>query len=243
MNKLILAAVAATSIFAANAAENNDNAANDWRISVGGTARGSMKAYVDGFSSARFETYGVDLDLQYRALSAGDFNLWAGIGGTYTPKQHIGSVSYAEIDNSGAPYATTENYGVGKMDVAVGEFRLMLVPEYALTERWTVGARIGAAFDWIQASYKYTMWGRTSLPAYGEPIPYGPYSEKGHMTEFLAQAILGLQTTYMFTDNLGLYANIDYRCGGDVSFKEDGEEFAKLKMNGWVAGVGALLSF
>ncbi len=243
MNKLILAAVAATSIFAASAAENNDDAPNDWRISVGGTARGSMKARVDDSYSARFETYGVDLDLQYRAFSAGDFNLWAGLGGTYTPKQHIGTETYAEIDNSGAPVATAENYAVGKMDLASGEFRLMLVPEYALTKRWTIGARIGVAFDWLQASYKYTIWGVTSQPLDGVRVPYGPYTETCNDTQFLAQAILGLQTTYMFTDNLGLYANIDYRCGGDVSFKEDGEEFAKLNMNGWVAGVGAVLSF
>ncbi len=242
MNKLILAAVAATSIFAAHAAENNDNAANDWRISVGGTARGSMKAYVDGFSSARFETYGVDLDLQYRALSAGDFNLWAGIGGTYTPKQHIASKSISMTDTSGAPYVTIESNLAGKMDVAMGEFRLMLVPEYALTERLTVGARIGAAFDWVQGTLKGAMWGVTTTSR-GRVFPVGPYTDSERSTEFLAQAILGLQTTYMFTDNIGLYANIDYRCGGDVSFKEDGEEFAKLKMNGWVAGVGALLSF
>lgn len=243
MNKLIIAAIAATSIFAANAAEGNNEESNDWRISVGGTARGSMKAYALGFDSARFETYGVDLDLQYKAFSAGDFNLWTGIGGTYIPKQHIASKSEAAVDNSGAPYAISEHHAAGKMDVAMGEFRLMLVPEYALTKRWTVGARIGAAFDWVQASYRYTMWGSTTMSVPGEAIPYGPYSEKGHSTEFLAQAILGLQTTYMFTDNLGLYANIDYRCGGDVSFETEGDEFAKLDMNGWVAGIGAVLAF
>ncbi len=241
MNKLILAAVAATSIFAANAAENNDNAANDWRISVGGTARGSMKAYVGDLASKRCEAYGADLDLQYRAISAGDFSLWAGIGGTYLPKQHWGTQSFSEV--YGDPDLMFEDYGIGKMDVAVGEFRLMLVPEYALTKNWSVAARIGVAFDWIRASLKITTWSAMTDSISGIPEPYGPYTESDHYTEFLAQAILGLQTTYMFTDNLGLYANIDYRCGGDVSFKEDGEEFAKLNMNGWVAGVGALLSF
>lgn len=242
MNKLILAAVAATSIFAANAAENNDNAANDWRISVGGTARGSMKARVGDLASKRCEAYGADLDLQYRTLTAGDFSLWAGIGGTYLPKQHLGIQSFAEIDDVD-PTLIFEDYGSGKLDVSSGEFRLMLVPEYALTENWSVAARVGVAFDWIRASLKITEWGTMVDNIFGITMPYGPYTETCHDTKLLAQAILGLQTTYMFTDNLGLYANIDYRCGGDVSFKEDGEKFAKLDMNGWVAGVGAVLSF
>ncbi len=241
MNKLILAAVAATSIFAAHAAENNDNAANDWRISVGGTARGSMKAYVGNLASKRCEAYGADLDLQYRALSAGDFSLWAGIGGTYLPKQHLGTQSYLDIDNEN-PTLIWEDYGSGKLDISSGEFRLMLVPEYALTKDWSIAARIGVAFDWIRASLM-TTWGMNIIDIIdGTEMPMSG-AETTRYNEFLAQAILGLQTTYMFTDNLGLYANIDYRCGGDVSFKEDGEEFAKLNMNGWVAGVGALLSF
>lgn len=242
MNKLIIAAVAAASIFAVNAAESNTDTANNWRISVGGTARGSMKAIDGELASRRCEAYGADLDLQYRAFSMGDFSLWAGMGGTYLPKQHWASQSFAEVDTSD-PGTTYEGYGSGKLDVAVGEFRLMLVPEYALTESWTVGARIGVAFDWLRAALKTTVGGQITDSIYGMKIPFGPETETDHFNEFQTQAILGLQTTYMFTDFLGLYANIDYRCGGDVSLKKDGEEYAKINMNGWVAGVGAVFSF
>ena len=57
-------------------------------------------------------------------------------------------------------------------------------------------------------------------------------------TEFAAQAIMGLQATYMFTDHIGAYANVDYRCGGDVDFR-----FASLDLDGWYAGVGVTVAF
>lgn len=244
MNRLIIAAVAATGIFAANAAEEQGSAAN-WRLTIGGLARGSMKAQVGDFGSKRCEAYGADLDVQYRAFMAGDFSLWAGVGGTYVPKQRMGSASFYERDTSD-PDITIEEGGRATMDMAIGECRLLLAPEYALTDRWSFGARVGVAFDWVRATVKSSDWGRTDIHVPGLPstvLPFGPYSESERFTEFVAQTILGLQTTYLQTDNLGLYANIDYRCGGDATFTKGGEQYANLDLDGWCAGVGVVVAF
>ncbi len=243
MKKLMIAAIAAAGLGAAFAADEGE--ANNWRLSIGGLARGSMKATPGDLGATRCEAYGADLDVQYRAFSAGDFSLWAGVGGSYIPKQRLCSMSFHELDNSD-PEVTDETNGRGSMDIVTGEFRMMLVPEYAITERWTLGARVGVAFDWVRATLKATTWGMTDIHVAGTPqivIPYGPHSESERFTEFATQAILGLQTTYMFTNNLGLYANIDYRCGGDAKFSKDGEQWAKLNMDGWCAGVGVVFAF
>ena len=79
--------------------------------------------------SDRAELYGADLDLYYRAVEADGFSLWAGIGGTFTPYQDAGKVSFHEKDASD-PYTTIELGGKGECDVGYGEFRMMLVPEY-----------------------------------------------------------------------------------------------------------------
>lgn len=244
MNRLIIAAVAATGIFAAHAAEERGTAPN-WRLTVGGLARGSMKAQTGDLGSKRCEAYGADIDFQYRAFQAGDFSLWTGIGGTYLPKRRMGSSSFYEHDASD-PDVTIDLGGSGKMDAALGECRLLLVPEYAVTERWSVGARVGVAFDWVRAKVESSVWSRTDIHVPGLPstvIPAGPYSESERFTEFVAQAILGLQTTYMFTDSLGLYANVDYRCGGDATFERGGERYASLDLDGWCAGAGVVVAF
>lgn len=246
MNRLIImAAAAATGLGAACAAEDGGQGmatARNWRLTVGGLARGSMKAQVGDLGSKRCEAYGAELDFQYRAFQAGDFSLWTGLGGTYVPKQKMGSWAFAEIDNSD-PAITLEDYGTGKMEAAVGEFRLLLVPEYALTERWTVGARVGVAFDWVRATFKLSEWGVMNDHLSGITLPYGPYNETDRVTDFVAQAILGLETTYMLTDGFGLYANIDYRCGGNATFDVDGDRIGELNLDGWCVGVGAVVSF
>ena len=154
----------------------------------------------------------------------------------------MGSWAFAEIDNSD-PAITLEDYGTGKMEAAVGEFRLLLVPEYALTEHWTVGARVGVAFDWVRATFKLSEWGVMNDHLSGITLPYGPYNETDRVTDFVAQAILGLETTYMLTDGFGLYANVDYRCGGNATFDVDGDRIGELNLDGWCVGVGAVVSF
>ena len=245
MNKIMMAAVAATGIFAAGAAESGQGPANGWRLSVGGLARGSMKAQVGDLAAKRCEAYGADFDVQYRAFSSGDFSLWTGVGGTYVPKQKMGSSSFYECDASD-PTITVEDGGKGRLEAAMGEFRILLVPEYALTERWTVGARIGAAFDWVRGTVDSTVWSRTDIHVPGLPstvIPVGPFRENDHFTEFVTQAVLGLQTTYLLTDSVGLYANVDYRCGGNATFEKGGERYAELNLDGWCVGAGVVLAF
>lgn len=247
MNRLIImAAAAATGLGAACAAEDNgQGTARNWRLTVGGLARGSMKAQVGDLGSKRCEAYGAELDFQYRAFQAGDFSLWTGVGGTYVPKQKMGSSSFYECDASD-PTITVEDGGKGRLEAAMGEFRILLVPEYALTERWMVGARIGAAFDWVRGTVDSTVWSRTDIHVPGLPstvIPVGPFRENDHFTEFVTQAVLGLQTTYLLTDSVGLYANVDYRCGGNATFEKGGERYAELNLDGWCAGVGAVVSF
>ena len=244
MNKLMIAAVAAMGVFAAFAAEEVAAPAQNWRLTVGGVARGSMKGKI-GNLSERCEAYGADLDIQYKAVSAGDFNLWAGIGGSYIPNQHAGKMSFSQCDDSD-PSVTMEVGGRGELDVAYGEFRMMLVPEWQITERWTLGARVGVAFDWLRSTIDATTWSSTSIHIPGNPdivIPVGPDSESYHMSEFVAQAIMGLQTTYMFGDNVGLYANFDYRCGGCVDFEKNGQKYGELNMNGWFVGAGVVVQF
>lgn len=244
MKKLIIAAVAAAGICAAHAAEE-EGAAQNWRLTVGGLARGSMEARIGDLGSKRCEAYGADLDFQYRAFQAGDFSLWAGVGGTYVPERRLGSGAFRERDASD-PDVTIDLGGSGKMDAALGECRLLLVPEYAITARWSVGARVGVAFDWVRAKVRSSVWSRTDIHIPGLPstsIPAGPYGASERFTEFVAQAILGLQTTYMFTDNLGLYANVDYRCGGDATFEKGGSRYASLDFDGWCAGAGVVVAF
>lgn len=240
MKKIIIAAVAVSAVCAAFAADEGQGASNNWRLSVGGYARGSMKLKSEGFGSIRSEAYGADLDARYRAFQAGDFSLWAGLGGSFTPYQQLATESYGSCRTYGR--TTIEENASAKANVSAGEFRLMLVPEYALTERWSVAARVGVAFDWVRLQYSARYWG--SMTSGGQTlVSYGPVKESGKDTDFVTQAILGLETTYMLTDNLGLYANIDYRCGGNATFKDEGDKVAELNMDGWYAGVGAVVTF
>ena len=242
MNKLMIAAVAAFGLFAANAAEENENAGlgNNWRLSIGGFARGSMKASGQNLSK-RCEAYGADLDLQYRAFKAGDFNLWAGIGGSMTPFQEIGSSHHGQYESDG--FTTWQSANDIKARISGGEFRLMLVPEYEIADSWTIGARIGCAFDWMRLSYRSSYWSKMAIDLTPPLVLETNGSESDKDTEFVTQAILGLQTTYMFTDNLGLYANIDYRCGGNVKFESQGQQVGELNMDGWYAGAGVVVAF
>ena len=239
MKKIIIAAVAVSAVCAAFAADEGQGASSNWRLSVGGYARGSMKLKSEGFGSIRSEAYGADLDARYRAFQAGDFSLWAGLGGSFTPYQQLATESYGKCRSDGR--TTIEENNSAKANVSAGEFRLMLVPEYALTERWSVAARVGVAFDWVRLQYSARYWGSATIG--GTPLASYGVKESGKDTDFVTQAILGLETTYMLTDNLGLYANIDYRCGGNAKFKDEGDTIAELNMDGWYAGVGAVVTF
>jgi hypothetical protein len=245
MKKLVIAAFAAGLIGLVQANElQEENGGQNWRITAGGFARGSMKAKIGNLSD-RVVLYGGDIDLYYRAVEANGFTLWAGIGGTFTPYQDAGKVSFYEKDASD-PYTTIELGGKGEFDVGYGEFRMMLVPEYEVKEGWSIGGRLGVAFDWLRARGSFSTWSKTAIAIPGIPtttIPVGPTSDSENYSDFNAQAILGLQTTYLFTDNFGFYASLDYRIGDEAEFKENGEKVGKLDMDGWYAGAGVVVQF
>ena len=92
----------------------------------------------------------------------------------------------------------------------------------------------------------------TQIPARGDtrpPILVGtralPPNEDStkKFSDFVAQGVVGLQTTYLFTDNIGFYSAIDYRAGDEADFKKSGDKYGSLKMNGWYASAGLVLQF
>jgi hypothetical protein len=245
MKKLMIAAFAAGLIGLVEANElQEENGSQNWRITAGGFARGSMKAKI-GNMSDRAELYGADLDLFHRVFEKGNFSFWAGIGGAFTPYQDVGEISFKAVD-ANDPYTTIELGGKGDLEVGYGEFRMLLVPEYNVTENWTIGARIGVAFDWLRARGSLSTWSRTTINTPGIPstsIPVGPSNDNEKFSDFVAQGVVGLQTTYLFTDNLGFYSAIDYRVGGEAEFKKNGEKYGSFDMNGWYASAGLVLQF
>ncbi len=245
MKKLMIAAFAAglTCLVQANELQEENDTQN-WRITAGGFARGSMKAKI-GNMSDRAELYGADLDLFHRVFEKGNFSFWAGLGGTFTPYQDVGEISFNAVD-ANDPYTTIELCGKGDLEVGYGEFRMLLVPEYNVTENWTIGARIGVAFDWLRARGSLSTWSRTTINIPGIPstsIPVGPSNDNEKFSDFVAQGVVGLQTTYLFTDNLGFYSAIDYRVGDEAEFKKNGEKYGSFDMNGWYASAGLVLQF
>ena len=62
-------------------------------------------------------------------------------------------------------------------------------------------------------------------------------------TEFAAQGIVGLQATYLFFENFGLYANVDWRLGDKTEFDFGDDRHASVDMSGWYWGVGAVVTF
>jgi hypothetical protein len=244
MKKLMIAAFAAGLAGLVQANElQEENDSRNWRITAGGFARGSMKSKIGNLSD-RVELYGADMDLYYRAVEADRFSLWAGIGGTFTPYQDAGKVSFYE--KTGDEFTSIEIGGDGELDVGYGEFRMMLVPEYEIISGWTAGARLGVAFDWLRARGKMSTWSKTTIAIPGIPattIPVGPSNESENYSDFNVQAILGLQTAYFLTDNFGFYASIDYRVGDEAEFKKNGEKVGGLNMDGWYAGVGVVVQF
>lgn len=266
MNKLtIVAALAAlgTSAFAAEPQlEKEDGQWNNWRITVGGFGRGNMKTTLKGMGDDRVTAYGVDLDVQYNIWQNENFNIWGGIGGTFCPSQNVSggfgtrsSESTHEVSEDGSTTVDFDSSTDSRADVELGygEFRMMLVPEWKVTDAFALGFRAGVAFDWINAKtngrqdWNWNQHTVIDIPPYvHEVIDLGDAGSSGFsdsQTEFAAQAILGLQATYMFTDWVGLYANFDWRLGGETDFKMANNQELSVDMSGWYWGVGAVVSF
>lgn len=262
MKTVIVCAVACMGAAAAWAADAQPElteqtaGGTNWRLTVGGFGRGSMRASLPGLGSDRMTAYGADLDVQYRVWGNARFDVWAGIGGTFCPRQDAtsGRSARTQTDHQvSADGYTTYDFSFSerantRVDLAYGEFRMLLVPEWKVTERLSLGTRLGVAFDWVIAhasSRRDWRWNSTftfDIPGMEPTVDRDGDSGSTHgsdsQTEFAAQAIMGLQATYMFTDHIGAYANVDYRCGSDVDFR-----FASLDLDGWYAGVGVTVAF
>ena len=262
MKRLIIAALAASEICAAFASEDGASAEKNWRITVGGFGRGDVKASVLGMGSDRVEVYGADLDVQYSVWQNDMFNIWAGIGGTFCPRQGASdgfgssrTQSSHDVSTDGSTVIDF-NYGEenrGSLDMGYGEFRLLLVPEWKATDSLSFGVRLGVAFDWINAKYSGRQnwaWNQQiaiDIPPYIHDVSdlsdSGSNGATESETKFAAQGIVGLQATYLFFENFGLYANVDWRLGDKTEFDFGDDRHASVDMSGWYWGVGAVVTF
>lgn len=242
--------------------EKQEGRWNNWRLTIGGFGRGNMKTTMKGLGDDRVTAYGADLDFQYNVWQNRNFNLWAGIGGTFCPRQKASdgfgsSRSTNSHTTSDDGYVTTDvntydSYR-GDVDLGYGEFRMMFVPEWKVTDSLAVGARVGVAFGWINVKasgcneWNWNSRIATYIPPYVDDVTTdgdsGRTDWSDSQTEFAAQAILGLQATYMFTDWVGLYANFDWRLGGETDFQMADNQEVSVDMSGWYWGVGAVVSF
>lgn len=267
MKKLMIigAALVAGVVFAQEAQPELEvqeaDSGNNWRITVGGFGRGNIKTTLTGLGDDRATAYGVDLDVQYSIWQNENFNIWGGIGGTFCPRQNacdgFGGRSGKSTHDVSDDGSTTIDYNYSSdskasVDLGYGELRLMLVPEWKVTEEFSLGFRAGVAFDWINAKvdarniWSWTQHTVVDVPPYVHEVldldDAGSSSASDTQTEFAAQAILGIQATYMFTDYAGLYANFDWRLGGETTFNTDAGDL-DVDMSGWYWGVGAVFSF
>ena len=261
---LVAAALCACAAMAEEAAtelvEETDSLPR-WRLTVGGFGRGDVRTKLKGATADREQLWGADIDVQYNVWGNDYFNVWVGIGGSFCPSSdafgRAGVGSRSEHDVSEDGFVTYDfNYSSRErrtVDLGYGELRLMAVPEWKVTERFSIGARVGVAFDWIRAECKHdSNWAWNSrfvVDIPGIPVDIDEDSDRGggshsdSSTEFAAQAIVGVQATYMFLDWMGIYANCDWRIGGDTTFKTSyGDQFA-VDMSGWYAGAGMVVQF
>lgn len=113
--------------------------------------------------------------------------------------------------------------------LSTGEFRLMTIPQRYLTDDFALGLRLGASFNWLNIK---------SSTAQATAFQDASKSD----TQFAAQAILGVQATYMLNDRVGLYGNFDWRLGDEASFNTRAGE-STVDMSGWLWSTGAILTF
>ena len=232
-----------------------------WRLTLGGMGRGNIRAKLKGATADYEQLWGAEMDAQCNVWQNDKFNVWVGVGGTLCPSQDAyGSRSSSmrnEHNVSDDGFVTYDfNYNSSdrrSVDLGYGEFRLMVVPEWKVTEKFSLGARLGVAFDWMRAKCRReSSWAWNSLFVMDIPgvmVDLDADSDNGSsgggdsITEFAAQGIFGIQATYMFTEWIGLYANCDWRIGDDTIFKTDYGDRYSIDMTGWYAGAGVVVQF
>ena len=240
--------------------EKTDSPAN-WRLTIGGFGRGNVRTKLKGATADHDQLWGADMDVQYNVWENDNINVWVGVGGTFCPNQDAygsrgsgNSNTHTVSDDGFVTYDFNYNSRDRRsVELGYGELRMMAVPEWKVTERFSIGARVGVALDWMRAKCRRSSsWAWDSrfdinIPGLGATTDTdgdsGSSSDSDSVTEFAAQAIVGIQATYMFTDWIGLYANCDWRMGGDTTFKTDYGDRFSVDMSGWYAGAGVVVQF
>ncbi len=220
-----------------------DRSESNWRVTINGFGRFGQRIKMidneDGVSGKRNDLFGFGGDLQYRLLEKEDFNLWLSVGGSYAPEQDLATYHSYEIEEGDYGEAIASNMGV-KVDVETAEARLMLIPEWQLTESLALGLRAGIGV--MRASWKLSAWETTSSE-YEDT--YGAVGYNGD--EYTFVGLLGVQATWMFTENFGVMAYCDGRLGEDVDIKGDFDEgletIGELKGCGVEFGIGLTAQF
>lgn len=193
------------------------------KFSIGGFARGGLTVKLDkdlGGGDKSGEAYGAEADLLFAVAKKDDFTLWTGLGLSWAPQQEI-------VSDSGYLYGYGYYNGVFKLGYE--ELRLLVEPQYNITDNWSIGLRAGLALDLVHmkgnldSPYVY-MWGRR--------------------TTCIVQGLIGVKTSYMFTKEIGVYAAVDYRGGSSADFvKFYGQKILSMDMNGWYASAGLQVQF
>lgn len=208
------------------------------KVRAGLFVRGSMETSMNGFGLDKGTVVGPDAEILFDLYNEGAFSLWAGLGASATPTQEVAKKSL-----SGSIYYPGLGMLSGnlteKLKIADGEVRFILEPEYHIEDNWTINGRLGFALGIVHMS------GSLSAEGYAYDLYPGQlkYSAKATNTEPVFQGIIGVGTTYMFTEEFGLSCGIEYRATRSVDFDVEGENFGDFNMSGWHVNTGLVYIF
>lgn len=205
-----------------------------WRLMVGG-------AYVSGLEASNPDgkaddaTFGFSIDAMENLVESDYWNFWWGIGLSYMPSRDLGSTSTSSTTSYGTVFTDTTDY-----EASMFEFRVMLNPEWRVTEYWTLGALAGFAIDRVEFEAK------EHASAVNPVYPFMNQARSASVSEddVYLTGIFGVQTAYRITEHFGLYANATYRTSHDFTAKKNltnGEH--KLEVGGLNVGAGLFTEF
>ncbi len=170
-------------------------------------------------------------DLQFNLLSEEKFNLWMSIGGSAAPEQDFTEFYVSHGSPSTGKLSLTCDF-----DFAAYDLRLMLIPEWQLTDSLALGLRLG-----VGGSYYH--WEVDERLAAFSSSGSGSISAKWHDHDLTLQGIVGLQATWMLSENIGVFAFCDARVGDKMELELEGEKVGELSSTSVDAGLGITFAF
>lgn len=205
-----------------------------WRLMIGG-------AYVSGVEASNSDgkaddaMIGFSIDAMENLVESDYWNFWWGLGFSYMPSRDLGSTRSSSTTSYGTVYTDSTDY-----EASMFEFRVMLNPEWRVTEYWTLGALAALAIDRVEFEAK------EHASAVNPVYPFLNQSRSASVSEdeVYLSGIFGVQTTYRITEHFGIYANATYRTSHDLSAKKNltnGEH--KLEVGGLNVGAGLFTEF